>query len=343
MENNSESTDLKIQNVEFIDIKSDSKNSQEGNYISIGSYNLLGDYYVKNLEAKDKYRISCTEDYIKIENRYKLIIETIKRINTDIFFLQEVDCIEEFYRKGFNDAGYEFVFKKKNSKAGDAISIIYKCDKFEYLKHIDIDLDNHPFQDDSVYKKGFVAVCLELFHKESKKKVIFLVTHLYHDPTVEHVRYLQTCIILEYLAKNYTKDDIIFWGGDLNSLEKDNNMQYILKKSEPEANLIDFYNDGIIASEKKAFEYYSKISDSFIWTNLYSHYGKALGRDQDLPKYTNYAKGFKGTIDHIFYRADCVKLVKILKIDEDEIEKYQSLPSEQFPSDHIPIAGVFII
>lgn len=340
-----EKNSIVTQNIEYIELKN-SKFTYDKNstLISITSYNILADYYVQMLEGKEKYLVSTDSEYIKIENRSKIVVETIKKIDSDIVFLQEVDKFEEHYKKQFEQLGYNFLFCKKNKEAGDASVILFKTNKFDFLNSENIDLNlNHPLEDTLEYKKGIIAVCAELIHKESKKKIITLSTHLTHDPREEHIKYLQICQLNYYLSKNYTKEDIIFWGGDLNSLEKDNNIQFALRGSKPLANLIDFYSDKILEEELKIYDYYSKFEHTLKWSNLYALYGVAVGKNFTLPKYTNYAINFKGTIDHILYNTDKATPIKILKIDEEEIEKNKSIPSKQFPSDHVPISGIFMI
>jgi len=60
-----------------------------------------------------------------------------------------------------------------------------------------------------------------------------------------------------------------------------------------------------------------------------------------FPKFTNYQKKFHGTIDHIIYQKDNLLLLALLKLPGLlEISK-DPLPNNKYPSDHIPILGVF--
>ena len=57
---------------------------------------------------------------------------------------------------------------------------------------------------------------------------------------------------------------------------------------------------------------------------------------------TIYTGLFKATIDYIFYNPDCLNLVSVLQMPDEDILKAQNcLPSKLFPSDHMRIEAIF--
>jgi mRNA deadenylase 3'-5' endonuclease subunit Ccr4 len=43
---------------------------------------------------------------------------------------------------------------------------------------------------------------------------------------------------------------------------------------------------------------------------------ETLTREETMPKYTNYTLNFQGTLDHIFYNSDRLKVTHLLEIPE---------------------------
>jgi len=86
-------------------------------------------------------------------------------------------------------------------------------------------------------------------------------------------------------------------------------------------------------------------------TSAYSLYnlqeedsGTAVKRDEANPKYTNYCRDFKGTLDHILYSRQTLEVLELLEMPSDaEITQEEALPSTLFPSDHMRIEAKFLL
>ena len=72
---------------------------------------------------------------------------------------------------------------------------------------------------------------------------------------------------------------------------------------------------------------------------LRSAYERVLGSH---PRFTRYARGFKGCIDYCFYSPGGATPVAVLAPPEDHVlEACRSIPCGEFPSDHLPLAVAF--
>jgi len=78
--------------------------------------------------------------------------------------------------------------------------------------------------------------------------------------------------------------------------------------------------------------------------SAYSYYNAGTDVESRYPEYTNYTVKFKGTLDHLFYNADHVKLLKLLEMpSHDDVKKQEAIPSNLFPSDHLRMEAKFAI
>ena len=69
---------------------------------------------------------------------------------------------------------------------------------------------------------------------------------------------------------------------------------------------------------------------------------ETLTRLETFPEYTNYTVNFKGTLDHIFYNSDALKVKHILEIPEQkDLALQTAIPSTKYPSDHFRIEAIF--
>jgi len=69
------------------------------------------------------------------------------------------------------------------------------------------------------------------------------------------------------------------------------------------------------------------------------HHLMDLGSACGFPKYTNYVPEFQACLDYIFYDKALLKVRSIVNPPPTEVLEAQNggLPSEVFPSDHIPL------
>ena len=62
-----------------------------------------------------------------------------------------------------------------------------------------------------------------------------------------------------------------------------------------------------------------------------------------MPAFTNYTNHFHGTLDHLFYNKDQLKLTHLLEMPDQRavMQEKRGLPSSLFSSDHLRIEAVF--
>lgn len=309
-----------------------------GKTFSILSYNVLADCYSSGME-KD-----VPQELLDFEYRSVIIGEEFRKLNADIILLQELDHFEDFYKIELEKQGYGLVLAQRPERPDYAI-VGYKKEIFDLVSEDFISFDkDHRYEKNLDFVRKNVAAVAVLKHKESQKNINVIGTHFFWNPRQEHVKYFQMELMLKYIASKFKNDDMVIWGGDLNTKPGDNLIHYMKNRAPPEAGNIEFYSDVILKYQKEMFEEVEKISNKFEWGNSYENYGLTVGdKNNGLPKWTNYTRNFKSTLDHIFYSKKTVVPRKVLKIpDEDEIKSI-ALPNEEHPSDHLPIMTVFEI
>jgi mRNA deadenylase, exonuclease subunit and related nucleases len=305
---------------------------------SVLSYNVLADGY-SGLFASD-----AGSTYIDFKYRSPIVIEEIRRFNADIILLQEIDHYDDFYQPKLTELGYELIQGKRKNKIDSAV-VGYKKDTFELISHKILDFNKgHKYEKNSDFIRNNVAVIAELKHKASGKIVIALGTHFFWNPKKEHVKYLQMAEVEKYLSAHYNDEDIIVWGGDLNSKPEDNNMVYLRERAPPTKERIEFYTEKMLKHQIDIYNELQQIEKHLTWGNVYELYGDSTGnKERKFPKYTNYNRNFKDVLDHILYTKKAVIPKKLLKIPDEKEIGTSAVPNRRYPSDHLPIMAVFEI
>eukprot|EP00330_Aristerostoma_sp_ATCC50986_P009280 CAMPEP_0114580540 /NCGR_PEP_ID=MMETSP0125-20121206/4801_1 /TAXON_ID=485358 ORGANISM="Aristerostoma sp., Strain ATCC 50986" /NCGR_SAMPLE_ID=MMETSP0125 /ASSEMBLY_ACC=CAM_ASM_000245 /LENGTH=346 /DNA_ID=CAMNT_0001772155 /DNA_START=167 /DNA_END=1206 /DNA_ORIENTATION=- len=305
--------------------------------ISVLSYNILAEAYSDSFSS-DVHPIQLSFAY-----RSKIVIEEIKKLDADIFFLQEVDNYYNFYKNELKYMGYEVIFNERRNKI-DGIAVGFRKKAFELISSEVINLDtDHIYEKNPEFRRGNIAIVAHLKHLETGKIVHVLGTHFFWNPRKEHIKYLQMSIIMQYFNKNYSSDDLIIWGGDLNSKPNDNNVNYVSHLIEPTAERMEFFSQEGIEYMKDIHSNMEKnMQKKISFDNAYEFYGAASGnKDKKFPKCTNFTTNFKDTLDHIFFNNKTLKLKKLLKVPDDKTIHEKTLPNKRHPSDHLPIMCVF--
>ncbi|KAL4499815.1 hypothetical protein ABPG72_015164 [Tetrahymena utriculariae] len=314
------------------------KNQAISNQISITSYNILADLY-----TDPWYFPYCPKQYLNFDYRKWKIVEEIKLINSDIVCLQETDHIEDFYYQQFQELGYQIQYALKPYRT-EGILIMFKKDKFKMISEHAISFDNEipDTFNKKHYQRNNNALIIQLKNLNSDLKIVIANTHLFWNPQNEEVKLLQTAQLLQYLTKNYKEDENIVLCGDFNSMPSSNVIKYITDKKEPHLSRVE-----------KQFSKYVLIKDMMAIHNMFSEmnlinlkssYDDYLEAGKH-PQFTNYTKNFKGTLDYIFYNPNMKQLQwsNVRQIPVDLIKKEQGLPSQHYPSDHLPITSIFDI
>lgn len=311
---------------------------------SVLSYNILADDYIK-----PNYFQSTDRKYLQFKYRSNIIYQEVKALDPDILIFQEVDNLKKFYDGILKNLGYVYVNQQRKNKA-DSCLVAFRKDKFDLIKSDVIDFDDvsqynfeySEFYQDEYFKTANVAVVVRLRDKKTSKEINVIGTHFFWDPKKEDAKFLQAYLMEAYIAKNFKQDEVVIWGGDLNSKEVDNTIQYVRHRKEPLKERIPMYRSEMLEVEKRIFEKSSKMENRFDWRNLYEIYGPSSGnQDTEYPPYTNYTDNFKAVIDHLLYNKNSVYVRKILKLPSTKEIGTTGLPNQRYPSDHLPIMGVF--
>src|SRR5207244_2783721 len=117
---------------------------------------------------------------------------------------------------------------------------------------------------------------------------------------------------------HYSKDDdIVLWGGDLNTVPDSNLIAYLKDKSYPKIERLHYNHETCLKYEKEIFLLMENLKDEiFQWGNLYEFYNGSLGNTDgnNFPKFTNYTKNFRETIDHLFYNIKRIVPKQLLEL-----------------------------
>ena len=207
----------------------------------------------------------------------------------------------------------------------------------------------------------------------SKEKLLVVNTHLYFHPGASHIRALSVALILAYAAdllskQNFFGECAVFFCGDLNS--------------EPDTAAIELFANGSVSSDHhewhdcthftwkgrdddvQGFELDEELKYELKVDNehdtgcsrfeLTNPFGRLVSSDGLRSAFTNYVKGYIGSLDYIFYSGEKMKLENFapLPLEGDlcergnvgeggEILKQGYLPSQFFPSDHVSLVADF--
>lgn len=290
--------------------------SKNKNTLHVLQWNVLAQAFSY---TKDNF-IRVSNDALDFENRKWRILQQIIAHKPDLCALEEMDIFNVFLKDELPKYGYSCHFVQKihskcllfeddakNFKGPDGTLLCFKTDLF-------IELARHQDQlpDDGRQEKHIFAV-LELEHKSSSKKIIFIGTHLKARKTFEASRTAQTEALIQYIKNKYPMHTHMILAGDFNG---DN--------TEP------FYQD----ITKYGFR---------------SAYCDMLNNKE--PPYTTWKfKGRDGTerescrtIDYVFFTPNGFTPKAILQFPTLEAMGPNGLPSINYPSDHLALEVIFNI
>ena len=311
------------------------------NKIRVISYNILAPI---TISKNSHHKISCSDKCIKWKNRFKIIKKEINYYNPDIITLQEVqtnfyysDIFPYFFDKKY--MGY-YVPQKKNEEyeldsdeKNFGVAIFFKYNKFYSLKIGIIDYDKivtkflnknklNIFLEKS--NKRFSSLIINLKDKITNKEFYIITVHLESKPQYTDINNLQTYIIMKYIEKLSENIVIpIILTGDFNFTP--DSSAYIGITKGISTNNFDVEKN---INYSKPFIKTPKIFTKYPMKSSYKNiYGKE-------PKYTNYTKYFKNTLDYIFVNSKINILAVLKEIDNNYLNKIKSIPNDNYPSDH---------
>jgi mRNA deadenylase 3'-5' endonuclease subunit Ccr4 len=358
---------------EFIYNKNNKKGVEE-HTISILTYNILCQKYMKRKDRKD----------LNLDNRMNKITEEILSLNPDIFCLQEVNSLS--YKKYFlkNPNFNEYSFDYGENYGSYFLNLIgYKRKRFEIVKKLNFDLNNSSADGN----KGIFNIVVK--DKLRKKLVSVYNVHFPWKPEYANEKCFIFGLIAQHIMVNGCSNILLV--GDFNSTPnstvfrmvyfnefiqellmylQNNQCPYSLKFEETIKDYARLSKDyltavyskkeakiitSIIYDHQKSDEMSKKFQACFkncyetymryCLKSAYFDYSKSTNDDNYLrthPSFTNYTQYFKETIDYIFY-SQSMRLIKILKLPTlEEVKKESYLPSSCFPSDHIKLYAEFL-
>jgi len=218
-----------------------------------------------------------------------------------------------------------FISSRKQNDSGS------KIDLTKELLNVNPDLnvkDQESFiRDTTLRVKPFsnVALIAIFRNKFTNSRLRVVNTHFHWDPVYADTKLLQAAILMDWLSKSYQHPTVVC--GDLNSKNGDPVMNYILNGKIDTGNFLG-RNFGKFTKDK--YLYHSNgLQESY--------------QASDIP-FTNRTPDFCGTIDHILYTNESLKLRNVLcgTMDQNRyLNTVDSLPNKWFPSDHLLLLSAF--
>ena len=264
--------------------------------------------------------------FLTWDYRKNLFRNVIRKLNADIFCLEEVDNYESFQNEIFDDLliTYSSVFYSKNS-GGQGVALFYKKDLFELLNSFKLHLKG----DDSEEKltNQFFSINF-LKHRQLNKVFCVLITHLKAKKPFEEVRKNQ----IKHICKTVNEDK------EFINLYKSFNCESIILcgdfNTEPECESIQYlknfeFTDASLKKFNSAYNIFDKEKDDYLECTTFKI------REEEAYR----------VIDYIFY-AGKIKVNQIEKIPTKSSKEWEAireigLPSSFFPSDHHFIGANF--
>jgi len=314
-------------------------NIKQSDYnIRIISYNILAPVTING----DHHKLSCSDECISWENRFKLIKKEVMDQDPDIITFQEAqtDKIYNYIFNYFNSKGYYgYYIPQKNPNSGIesdkknfGVVILFKTKRFFSLKIGTIDfhkigeeylVKNNLIKFRDKIKKRYTSLVLKLKDKKTNKEFYVVTVHLESNPKYDDIKNFQGYITMKYINKLSNDDKIgVVLTGDFNS--KPDSSNYVGITTGKSINKFDMED----------FDYprpFLNTPDIFTKYPLKSCYKEIIGHE---PAYTNFTRNFKATLDYIFVNSNFNVLGVMQELSHKYIKNMKSVPDENFPSDH---------
>lgn len=304
------------------------------NIVSVGSYNILCNYYA----GKCTYAPSWV---INPDLRRENIIQNIVSYNVDILALQEIEITSysEYYEEVLSSRlNYASIFFPRRGSSfpsekriHDGCATFWRRDKYnlveskllDYTKSI---LDDPRFSSNqdvtSRHSKRDNIAVFTVLENQDKTKIIVVNTHLYWNPDFADIKLLQAILMIEEVIEfksKYPESPVIILG-DFNSL-RNSHVYSLLANSSTGPNCFDLFD---YSPFNKGFKHGLSLQDA---------YGT-----QDLT-FTNFTPTFRETIDYIFFTNNFTLKSVLSPLEDEYAETCVGLPNIHFPSDHLFIGA----
>lgn len=294
---------------------------------SVLQYNTLADVL-----STDSFPLVSSETLVW-ENRSIKLIENILKNNPDIICLEEVDHFDDWFLPKLSAHGYDGIFlpKVKDDKpTTDGCALFYRKSYFslvsqQSLRYCDY-MEGNPRQ-----------VALIALLNDGHRYLYVVVTHLKAGFPCEMIRLKEAGILCRHLEKESGTSDT--------SIKESGSSDTSIKKvvpmiicgdlnTEPTGPIYNLLNTGMGSLDGH------KENTSLSLKSAYAHY-----QPEGEPSYTTWKirppNELCRTIDYIFFTTDFFKVTKLRPLPSRETIPTSRLPSNEHPSDHLPLQAIF--
>ncbi|EPR79048.1 glucose-repressible alcohol dehydrogenase transcriptional effector [Spraguea lophii 42_110] len=328
-------------------------NSESGDVLSVGSYNILCPHYTKK-EKEGKSIYGYVPSWIlHWDNRSEMVLNDLLFYNLDILALQEMETysfMEKFRDTLETKLNYDSLFYPKNRSIGmnenerlkvDGCATFWKKQKYRlvYNQYIEFNkiimTDNRFKNNDDIINRNInrdniaLVTVLERVRNGNGKDGVFRLivvnTHLYWDPRSPDIKLIQTILLLEEIEKIKSKyNGYVILCGDFNSERNSAVYNLIINKK--------------IEIKKEFLGYdYSALYDFKNNIKLMDSY-----KDYEID-FTSFTPEHKGVLDYIFHEKEMEVRSLLSGVDEEYAGNVIGFPNLHYPSDHIIIGIKFNI
>jgi CCR4-NOT transcription complex subunit 6 len=289
------------------------------NTFSITTYNILADAY-------SEYHRDCRPEYLDFNYRKHKLSEELKNFETDFICLQEVDKYNEYFKNTLKSLGYQCEYVKRPSGYNpDGSLIAWKTSSWRVLEVQKLNFNLHPkCESNSAYRKNNIGLLIVFQHTSNQSTILIGTAHLYWDPALEYVKFLQGVNYLNeaYNLKNKYQCSVVLTG-DFNSLPDSHLVNYIVNKPFK-------LSSSEVDKEIKSF----CIDNRLKLKSCYENYDKT-----GHPEFSNYTSDFKGFIDYIFCSDELLTTSLGRLPSRKDLKNVIGIPNQDFPSDHLPLTA----
>ena len=342
--------------------------------LRVASYNLLANQYASQEEAQERFFSHTDKKWLEAGRRAQVLLHELCNMRANLMLLQEVDekTFNTLLEPSLDAFGYGSFFTAKGNKTKamqEGCAVVYSLDVFErpgdadrvsaplhqLLEKSDPELDKlyeaHQGLENMVRTKiATAAQFLRLRFKErqqdgGERSVVVANTHLFYHPYADHIRAIQAYAIAKELARLRGNDPVIL-GGDLNSDPESGVVQLLTKRT-----LDESFTDCWKYLRTFAWELDSNLLDTPVECSPPRLELPSSLPDLEicsgLPNFTHYNCGYQAVLDYVFMSRpgdNCdwgfqgVRTAPVPPL-QGIVEKFTSIPNEEYPSDHILVAA----
>lgn len=319
---------------------------------TVATWNILCQSYLFE-------NVYSTSSWIErsVEERVAMIMSYIEQLNVDILCLQECFGFELYFEKPLKTLGYDCLYVKRPCNREDGCLIAWNTRKF-ILKNNEVlnfnDLAKYPFIDNMRYMKDSIAIIVGIapIDSECKEEDIIYVatTHIYWNPNYDDVKVAQTATLLHHLHKKSKASNRVILCGDFNST--------------PDSGLVAFVKYGIIKldewlhcglSRGYSYRYHNELihrvypgypdeEGDELFNNLRRNVMehplelKDVFHSCRIQFFTTWMPQFCGVLDYVFVSKSLKILATCNLPTPKELDGRATIPSPNFPSDHLFLA-----